>query len=748
MSLILRSRFFYILIFSFFLNSFKSQLLEKSYFLLDSLRKEKISKADLETLEFFLKKYHKASTDTAKLGNLMEMVENLNSEDLWPKYNLFLNKTASQRIEDETNPSLILFYKRVLAQTINNIGFYEQNYTGNIRKAMDSYKETEKIQKSIKDWSGLIITKSNIAVLMHNNGNTAKAIELYKEAISINDNNKLNANTAAVYNNLADVYSYIQDTVNAIVNLNKALEVAIRFKQKSMIAQELQNLGVVYYKKGKMDISFKYFKKSLELRNEIGDVLGACRSKINLANICVNNNQLSEAKRYLEEVTELVKFSENLHLKYLFHYSLGIFNEKINQTKTAIDNYEKSLNYAKQINNLIEELNALNSLLQLYEKTGNLKSVVNSFKRIKEIELVLNVENLKRNITRSQVEAEYLKREAELKENQRIRELEAEQRQAKQKLTIIAVLILLFVFITFTYFISRALKKNKQMNAIILAQKAEVESQKELIEEKAFELAIKHKDITDSINYAKRIQSSLIPTQEELNKIEKKLTVLFQPRDVVSGDFYWITKSDNLLLFAMADCTGHGVPGAFMSIIGINHLHAIVNENDITMPDQILNELKVRVISSLNIHNSDDSKRDGMDVAIISIMGNQLLYSGANQSIYIIRNQNELIQLKGDRQPVGLSDTTHSFTSHPLELIKGDRVVMFTDGIVDQFGGDATNGVNQGGKKLKITTLKKWLLESSGLAIEEQKLFIQEKLNNFKLNFEQTDDISLAIYEY
>jgi serine phosphatase RsbU (regulator of sigma subunit) len=741
MSLILRNKLLQILIFSFFLNPIKAQLHDKSYYLLDSLKKEKISKPDLETLEFFLKKYYKASTDTAKLGNLMELVENLNAEDLWPRYNLYVNKVAKQRIEKATNPALILFYKRILAQTINNIGFYEQNYTGNIRKAMDSYKQTEKIQNSIEDWSGLIITKSNIAVLLHNTGNTAKAIELYKEAISINDNNKLNANTSAVYNNLADVYSYIQDTVNAIVNLNKALEVAIRFKQKSMIAQELQNLGVVYNKKGKMDISFKYFKKSLELRNEIGDELGVCRSKINLANICINNNKIAEAKRYLEDVTGLVKSSENLQIKYLYHYSLGILNEKINQTKTAIDNYEKALNYAIQITNLVEEFNTLNVLAPLYEKEGNLHRVINSYKRIKEIELVLNRENLKRNLTRSQVEAE-------LKENQRIRELEAEQRQAKQKLTIITVLILLLVFILFSYFISRALKKNKQMNTIILAQKAEVESQKELIEEKAHELAIKHKDITDSINYAQRIQSSLIPAQEEVNRIENKITLLFQPRDLVSGDFYWFTKFENKFLFALADCTGHGVPGAFMSIIGINHLHAIVNEKEITMPDQILNELKTRVISSLNIHNSDDSKSDGMDVALISVEGNQLLYSGANQSIYILRKQQELIQIKGDRQPVGFSETSQSFTLHAFELVAGDRVIMFTDGIVDQFGSEAESGFVEGGKKLKITTLKKWLLESSGIVLEQQKLYIQEKLNNFKLNFEQTDDISLAIYEY
>ncbi len=178
-----------------------------------------------------------------------------------------------------------------------------------------------------------------------------------------------------------------------------------------------------------------------------------------------------------------------------------------------------------------------------------------------------------------------------------------------------------------------------------------------------------------------------------------------------------------------------------MSIIGINHLNSIINELQITQPNLILNELKKRIIHSLNIHNTDEAKRDGMDIALISILNNKLLFSGANQTIYVLRNNSELLPIKGDKQPIGLSDFNADFVLNEFDLQINDRIILFTDGIVDQFGGEL-------GKKLKINALKNWVLESANFNIEEQKTHILEKLNNFKGNIEQTDDISFAIIQH
>ena len=224
----------------------------------------------------------------------------------------------------------------------------------------------------------------------------------------------------------------------------------------------------------------------------------------------------------------------------------------------------------------------------------------------------------------------------------------------------------------------------------------------------------------------------------QINKTFKNISIFFQPRDIVSGDFYWFSKQPSSTIFALADCTGHGVPGAFMSIIGINILNTIINEKGLKQPALILNELKNGIINSLNA-DAESDKKDGMDVALISFNQTELNFAGANQSVYILRNK-ELIELKGNKQPIGLSDNTKDFTEIKFNLLKNDRIILFSDGLVDQFGG-------QDGKKLKSKNLKLWLIDSADLSLEMQKELIAKKLNTFKENYEQTDDITLAIIE-
>lgn len=212
------------------------------------------------------------------------------------------------------------------------------------------------------------------------------------------------------------------------------------------------------------------------------------------------------------------------------------------------------------------------------------------------------------------------------------------------------------------------------------------------------------------------------------------------PRDIVSGDFYWYSKIKNINIFVLSDCTGHGVPGAFMSIIGINQLNTIVNEKGVTQPGLILDELKQGVIKSINSNYDDESdKKDGMDVALICFNEQELSFSGANQSVYILRNA-ELIELKGNKQPIGLSEKNENFETLKFPLIKADRIILYTDGIVDQFGGIE-------GKKLKSRNFKNWILETAQLPLQKQTETIKSKLVNFKLNYEQTDDISFVMIE-
>jgi serine phosphatase RsbU (regulator of sigma subunit) len=250
------------------------------------------------------------------------------------------------------------------------------------------------------------------------------------------------------------------------------------------------------------------------------------------------------------------------------------------------------------------------------------------------------------------------------------------------------------------------------------------------------EIEEKNKDIQDSIVYAKRIQEAILPAKELKHKLFPNAFVLYQPRDIVSGDFYWFTEKNGKRLIAAVDCTGHGVPGAFMSLIGSTILNEIVNVQGIIKPSQILNKLRDQIIHSLK--QKDGNNKDGMDISLLCFNENENIveFAAANNPLWIIRN-NEVIEVKADKQPVGYSGfDLKDFTNHSLKLEKGDMVYLFSDGYADQFGGVK-------GKKYKYNTLKNFLISINHLSVAEQESKLLEEFSNWKGDLEQVDDVCI-----
>ncbi|MBL7884418.1 MAG: GAF domain-containing protein, partial [Bacteroidia bacterium] len=260
----------------------------------------------------------------------------------------------------------------------------------------------------------------------------------------------------------------------------------------------------------------------------------------------------------------------------------------------------------------------------------------------------------------------------------------------------------------------------------------EIVKQKEIIEES-------NKHITDSIKYAKRIQDAFIPGEESIKEHLKNAFVLYKPKDIVSGDFYWIERKGNKILFAVVDCTGHGVPGAFMSLIGFNGLNQLVNEYNYTQPGEILTHLNKIITNTLKQHVEDSKIRDGMDIAIccIDLDTNKLEFAGALSPLFIVRN-NEIIKLKGDKHPIGnfIGVEEYTFTNQEMDLLPEDRIYLFSDGFVDQFGGPS-------GKKLKYNYFRKMLLDNHQKPMEKQKEVIDSYFEEWRGNFEQIDDVCM-----
>ena len=297
---------------------------------------------------------------------------------------------------------------------------------------------------------------------------------------------------------------------------------------------------------------------------------------------------------------------------------------------------------------------------------------------------------------------------------------EIAEKEAEIKRIVIAafavgsIALLIFLFLIFKRF-----KKSQEQKAIIEEQKKAVEQQRN--------------EILDSIQYAKRIQKAILPPDHVIKESLPNSFVFYLPKDIVAGDFYWMHKTNDSILLAAADCTGHGVPGAMVSVVCNNGLNRSVREHHLTEPGEILD--KTREIVIQEFEKSDDNVQDGMDICLVSISEEELKFAGAHNSLWVVRKDSEdLEEIKADKQPIGKYHQPFPFKTHHAKLSSGDRIYLFTDGFADQFGGEK-------GKKYKAKNFKKFIMSIQSEGINEQLKLIQNEFNSWKGNLEQLDDV-------
>jgi serine phosphatase RsbU (regulator of sigma subunit) len=271
-------------------------------------------------------------------------------------------------------------------------------------------------------------------------------------------------------------------------------------------------------------------------------------------------------------------------------------------------------------------------------------------------------------------------------------------------------------------------KVNRELEDKVEERTQEIRAQKEQIEKQ-------NKEIKYSFDYAKRIQSTVLPHSDVFENLFAEHFIFFKPKDIVSGDFYWISQKGNKIIITASDCTGHGVPGSLMSMLGITMLHEIVNEKNFDRSDAILNELRTNVARTLKQEGKPGEQKDGMDMVLLIYdrSTGELEFSGANNPMYIIR-KGEMIEYKGNNMPVAFYDNMTDFTRHTIKLQKGDRIYLFTDGFPDQFGGPK-------GKKFKYKPFKELLMEVSERPMEEQRRILSMVFDEWKGNLDQIDDV-------
>lgn len=513
-----------------------------------------------------------------------------------------------------------------------------------------------------------------------------KAIMYFEKGLGISKANKDTFNFANISARLGGEFHYVKLYDSSLYYNLQGLTYFKMLNHKRGIGASMVNLASSYSALHQTDKAIEITKEAIKLRIELGDSYAVTMLKANLTDCYYDKQDYKKALELAKECEILVKEQNESELIIQNYNSLRKIYRKLNNNELA---YTYSERYIKYKDSIFEAANfkTLNELQAKYESEKNEREI------------------------------KFLQAENESKEQQANNERKTRNLMVAS-ISVVALLIGIFTLLLFKRF------------KVTQRQKGIIERQKELVDEK-------NREVTDSINYALTIQQAVIPHENDLKEGIKNAMVVFKPKDIVSGDFYWHSKINQYIFYVVGDCTGHGVPGAFMSLMGINYLSEIINEKTIFETNDILDALRKKVIVNLNKTNSTSQKRDGMDLAIFRFNTEtmQVQFSGANNAIYVLQD-GELKELKGDKMPIGLhSGDDKPFTKKEITLKSGDRIFSFTDGLPDQFGGPK-------GKKLMYKTVEKFILQNNQKPLSELKLVIEQEFKSWKGVLEQVDDIT------
>jgi serine phosphatase RsbU (regulator of sigma subunit) len=624
-----------------------------------------------------------------------------------------------------------------LAQSIDDknglaSSYYLQNSNASDRgfyaKSKDLLLKSIALRKEIKDELGLAASYSFLGLTNAHLGDYMQGIEYIQQSITIREKNGDKRGLANSYLCLYKIYIDIGEADKALESELKSLDICKEINDLQCVSGRLTNLGKIYQNKGDYRKALSYhfmalaISKQINIRNRIAEVH---------ENIAQNYNftkKYEDAIKHIDScitIRNIIGDEEGLVSATLV---LSQINYNQNNVKAAIENGTKALTASLKLKLPYLIKDAHQVLSNAYSQQHNADKSLFHFKQYIVLrDSLYNIDKTKE-IVRKELEFNFNKKQElqKLEVAKKLAETDAESR--KQQLiiifSVIALIILssLLLFAIWQYRLK--IKSGKQLqylNSDLNLKNYQLEENSLLIETQHNTIHQKNKEITDSIRYAQKIQTAMMPLKHEFAAYFKESFVLFEPKDIISGDFFWITSKNDKIIFATGDCTGHGVPGGFMSMLGVSLLNEIINEHDLTEPALILSRLRKKVITALRQKGLSGEQQDGMDMTICVIDKDQmtLQYAAANHAFYIIRKKEsgfELEEFNGDKQPVGIfGSDLKPFKQHSIDLKPNDVIYTFTDGYADQFGGPK-------GKKFKYKQLKELLVSIQHLDLVDKKI--------------------------
>lgn len=715
-----------------------------------------VLKAGNESRGDSLKKILEKSTDTSRAKILYQLAgEYLGSDAERSKHYSQAGLDLSRK----------LGFKKGEAKSLAALGLANY-YQGKYTEAVYFLKEAFEVCRKSGDLKGCASSSANIGMVYHDEGEFNQATTYYMQGKTFAEKGGEKIILGNILNNLGLNYHDKGDYLNALDYSLKALQIREALHTKKDQAGTLGNIGMIYKDLRKFDLGIHYHQMALDLYKEVNDVMGSANSYTNMASVFIDQGEFDKALPELKNALNLYKeirskkgiakcynnigllweskgdlvkasefYEDALKLKEEIGDKPGMINTLVNLGSVMIrkSDFKHALEYAGQGLSLAREMNSLAQqkecyalLSAIYKGKKDFETALKYYTLFSQIKDSIFNSETSRDMATMQARYDNDTKEKEI-EMQKLRNTNDEAELKKKDLqrnALIAgiVLILILSFVLYNRYQVKQ-KANGQLTI-----------QKQLIEEK-------NKNITDSINYSKRIQEALMATEEQLNKFIPGIAILYKPKDIVSGDFYWMQEKGGYIYLAAADCTGHGVPGALMSMMGFNFLNEIMAVPEVTETGQVLDRLHRKVLHTLHQGQGNVRLRDGMDIALVRIDPDkhELQFSGAGRPLYYYDGQ-ELLTIRGDRSAIGgVKEGDGHFRSESIRAEKGMNFYICSDGFADQFGGPE-------GRKFMSSQLKSLLRSLQTLTPLKQKSALEDAFLSWKGDFEQVDDILMIAF--
>ncbi len=576
---------------------------------------------------------------------------------------------------------------------------------------------------------------NNLGILHRRLDNYGKSLSCYFKVLHYRELQGNKEKLGSIYNNIGNLYNSSDKPKEGLKYHLQALELRLKGVDSVAISSSYNNLGNTHDKLHKYDSALYYYREGLTYLVHQRDLSREASLHSNMGNVLYKLGRYSEAKEHLLQGRKIRKEANDA-----IGYGTALAN--IGRLEALLGNSRLGLIYVDSAEQIAQQMNYATLQKDVYAFRAGIYKSMRDFERAYEARTMfynlkdsLDGVNEKQDIAKLALRYDY---ERQLLSDSlarvrvdKVKEVRMAEKEEKERMILYALIGLSAAVIVIALVLLRAYFVKKRSNDEISFQKDQVELQKRYVEEK-------NSEIVDSISYAKRIQAAILPPTNLVKQWLPDGFVLYKPKDIVAGDFYWMHEvpqpngaDPDTILFAAADCTGHGVPGAMVSVVCSVALDRTVQEFGITEPGLMLDKVRELVVETFE--QSEEDVKDGMDIALCALSPGRIKYAGANNPLWIVR-QGELLEIKATKQPIGKVDQPREFVTHEIELQSGDCIYVFTDGFADQFGGPK-------GKKFKSRQMKELFTSIASLPMPEQQERITKAFTEWKSSLEQVDDI-------